>query len=219
MTRRTASLDTRARLGSPAAVRAVRPVASLLALASIASLVSACASSGSSVATGKAAPATVERTIVQSVDPGSNRSGSDMSLVRDMRPDVHDVAASPDVVWSALPLALSDLGLSGGPMVGQTRTFVTKGPRLRRVLNKVPLSRYLDCGTTSAGSPGAETYLIQLQITSTVVPNGSGAQLRSQVRAQGTATEGTSTGLIDCTSTGELEKRLAQAVDDHLKQP
>ena len=155
------------------------------------------------------------RTIVQT--PAT--AGADIELYRDTRRSAHLVTAPPADAWKALGAAYADVGLTGGgPAVGYERTFAAVIPTLRRQLNKVPLSRFLDCGTTATGQPGADTHAIRLQVTTVVEPDGTGARLRTQVLARATSVENSS-GAQDCASTGILEQRLAQAVDARLGSP
>jgi hypothetical protein len=189
----------------------MRPLASLAArlpgaLPTLA--LAACASAGGS------APVETTRTVVSAPAPGT----SDIELLRDTRLAIHRTPATPDKVWATLPAALADLGLSGGPQMGQARTYLASATGLRRQLNKVALSRYLDCGTTATGTAGADTHLIRLQVTSIVEPDGQGARMRTQVLARGTPTEGSS-GTIECATTGVLEARLGDALEARLRQP
>ncbi|WP_275834866.1 hypothetical protein [Roseisolibacter sp. H3M3-2] len=154
------------------------------------------------------------RTVVSSASPMTN----DIELMRDTRLVAHRSPATPDRMWATLPAALADLGLTGGPQAGQSRTYLASATGLRRQLNKVPLSRYLECGTTPSGAPGADVHLIRLQVTSIVEPDGQGSRLRTQVLARGTSVEG-STGTVDCATTGVLEARLAEALEMRLRQP
>ena len=160
----------------------------------------ACASGGAS---GSAAPVETTRTVITSASPTT----SDIELVKDTRLAVHRTTATPERVWAALPAALADLGLTGGPQTGQARTYLASVASIRRQLNKVPLSRYLECGTTPSGASGADTHLIRLQVTSIVEPDPQGARVRTQVLARATSIEG-SAGIIDCSTTGVLEARL-----------
>jgi len=190
--------------------RFVTPVPRLLrALPALA--LAACASGGAS---GSAAPVETTRTVITSASPTT----SDIELVKDTRLAVHRTTASPDKVWATLPAALADLGLSGGPQTGQTRTYLASVSSIRRQLNKVPLSRYLECGTTPSGASGADTHLIRLQVTSIVEPEGQGSRVRTQLLARATSIEG-SAGIIDCSTTGVLEARLGELLEARLRNP
>ncbi len=193
---------------------AVRPVASratpvLRVLPALA--LAACASGGASAAT---TPVESTRTVVSSTTPAM----PDIELTRDSRLAVHRTTATPERVWAALPAALADVGLTGGPQPGQARTYLASVPSVRRQLNKVALSRYLDCGTTASGERGADTHLIRLQVTNIVEPDPQGARLRVQVLARATSTEG-SGGTTDCSTTGVLESRIGEALEARLRNP
>lgn len=190
--------------------RFVTPVPRLVrALPALA--LAACASGGAS---GSAAPVETTRTVITSASPTT----SDIELVKDTRLAVHRTTATPDRVWAALPAALADLGLTGGPQTGQARTYLASVASIRRQLNKVPLSRYLECGTTPSGASGADTHLIRLQVTSIVEPDPQGARVRTQVLARATSIEG-SAGIIDCSTTGVLEARLGELLEARLRNP
>ena len=170
-----------------------------------------CASGGGSAS---AAPIESSRTVVSTPANAS----ADVELYRDTRLTAHVVKAPPADVWKALPVAYADLGLAGGPAIGQQQTYAAVLPSVRRQLNKVPLSRYLDCGTTASGSSGADVHMVRLQVSSIVEPQPSGTRVRTQVLARATSVENSS-GAMECSSTGVLEQRLAQAIDARLGTP
>ncbi|MGZ8379800.1 MAG: hypothetical protein ACXWZS_11550 [Gemmatirosa sp.] len=191
----------------PTVARATPVLRSLPALA-----LAACASASGGASANP--PVEQSRTIISSTTPMVN----DLELVRDNRLAVHRTTATPDKVWATLPGALADLGLGGGPLPGQARAWVASVPSVRRQLNKVLLSRYLECGTTSSGAPGADTHLIRLQVTSYVEPDGQGARVRTQVLARATSVEGAS-GMLDCSTTGVLEARIYELLEARLRNP
>jgi hypothetical protein len=171
-----------------------------------------CASGGGG---GGAAAVEQSRTIVSTPSSGA----PDLELYRDTRLVAHSVKAPPAEVWKAMPAAYADLGLVGGPARGQTQTFAAVLPSIRRQLDKVPLSKLLDCGTTPTGTPSADVHLVRLQVTTIVEPEGAtGTRLRTQVLARATSVEN-SNGAQECSSTGILEQRLAQAVDARVGAP
>ena len=142
----------------------------------------------------------------------------DITLYRDLRLVAHSVKAPPSDVWKALPAAYADLGLVGGPAIGQAQTYAAVIPSVRRQLGKVPLSRMLDCGTTPSGVPGADVHLVRLTVTTLVEPEGTGSRLRTQIVARATSVEN-SNGAQDCMSNGIMEQRLAAAIDARLGSP
>lgn len=192
--------------GRPAASRTApfRRALPVLALA-------ACASGGGAPAR---APVESTRTVVTSTAPAV----PDIELVKDTRLSVHRTTATPAQVWAALPAALADVGLTGAPQPGPGRSYVATIPSVRRQLNRVPLSRYLECGTTASGERGADTHIVRLQTTSIVEPDPPGARLRIQVLARATSVGG-SGGTTDCATTGVLESRIGEALESRLRNP
>jgi hypothetical protein len=189
--------------------RTLRRVALASCLASTVVILGCASSAGAG-----AAPVEQSRTVVST--PAS--AGADVELFRDNRLAAHVVKAPPADVWKALPVAYADIGLAGGPAIGQQQTFAAVIPSLRRRLDKIPLSRFLNCGTTPSGALGADEHLVRLQVTTIVEPQSTGTRLRTQVLARATSVEN-SNGPQECSSTGVLEQRLAQAVDARLGTP
>ena len=190
--------------------RSFRVVALLSCVASTLASVGCASAGGGSVVV----PLEQSRTVVSTPANASQ----DVEIYRDTRLAAHTVKAPPADVWKALPVAYADVGLSGGPAIGQQQTFAAVMPSVRRQLNKVQLSRYLDCGTTPSGSLGADVHMVRLQVTSIVEPQATGTRLRTQVLGRATSVEN-SNGAMDCSSTGVLEQRLAQALDARLGTP
>lgn len=183
---------------------APRPATGFLATAAVGALVAGCAS-------GVAASEGPSRTIVGS----STSTTSDVVLYRDGRAARERVPAAPAAVWALLPDVYAALGLPGAPALGRERTLVAQ-PRIRRVLNGVPLSRYLECGRTATGELSADVYTIQLTVMTSVEPDSGGSLLATQVRAIATAVSSANSP-VDCASTGTLEARLGEALAARMK--
>ena len=194
----------------------VRPARSVRAVALAAAVAATLASLGCASAGGSAGAAPIETTRTVVSTPAS--ASADVELYRDTRLAAHIVKAPPADVWKALPAVYADLGLTGGPAIGQQQTFAAVLPSVRRQLNKVSLSRYLDCGTTPSGALGADVHMVRLQVSSIVDPQPTGTRIRTQVLARATSVEN-SNGAMECSSTGVLEQRLAQAIDARLGTP
>lgn len=122
----------------------------------------------------------------------------------------HEVRGSMEAVWRVLPAVFDSLEIPVTDRQIATRTIGNSGVRLRGRLGDVSLSRYLDCGATSAG-PNAATYEVHFQLQ-TVVQAGARegtAQLNTIVQpmARPAAGEGE---WVTCTSTGTLEARILE---------
>jgi hypothetical protein len=118
--------------------------------------------------------------------------------------------STPEAVWDALPAAYESLGVPISAADPATRTLGNTGFNARRRLGSVPLVRYLDCGTTQGG-PSAETYDIRIVISSVVRPGEAATTLSTTVEAMGKPVA-FSGEYIRCSSTGQLETRIADAV-------
>ena len=88
--------------------------------------------------------------------------------------------------------------------------------RIRRQLGGVNLSRYIECGRSTQG-PNADVYFIVLSVET--VANGTEGQVLVQssinVTGEGTGNGGT---VVRCSTTGELERRVAERVATRLKK-
>ena len=110
---------------------------------------------------------------------------------------------------------ISVLEGKGNPVAATTldsRQRVVGNPSLkvRRRLGGVTLVKYLDCGYKD-GSPNAETYDIVLNLMSSVSgPTPTSATVSTRI--EGLATHPVFGSQAVCTTTGELEKRIAQMV-------
>lgn len=112
-------------------------------------------------------------------------------------------------LWAALPAGYAALGLPagvGGPAEGRS----VVGPlELRRGLKGVRVSRYLDCGAT-ASVANADRYAVTLHLDTRMEPAGASAtRLETRLHASARPME-TGGDRVPCTSTGLLERRLAE---------
>lgn len=112
-------------------------------------------------------------------------------------------------LWAALPAAYAALGLPAG-VGGQAEGRSVVGPlQLTRGLKGVRISRYLDCGAT-ASVPNADSYAVTLHLDTRLEPAGASAtRVETQLHASARPME-TGGDRISCTSTGLLERRLAE---------
>jgi hypothetical protein len=124
------------------------------------------------------------------------------------------VAAAPDKVFATLASVYDAFGVPVNTVLSDTRTVGARDARMPRRLGKVPLSQYLDCGTSAAGgAPLADSYAVIMTVLTRVAPTPDGtSNVVTQVAAQ--ARPITVAGnAVQCSSTGRLEgainKRLA----------
>jgi hypothetical protein len=120
------------------------------------------------------------------------------------------VLLSLDSAWAALPGAYAAVGLTGGGVIDEAaRQFGMAPTTLPRRLDNSPLSRFVDCGSTRL-IPNADTYAVRLQVSTQLVAEVTGVT-RVQTVVEGTARPREMSGNpVLCSSTGELERRIAR---------
>lgn len=123
--------------------------------------------------------------------------------------------APPDSVRALLPGVYAALGLDAGVVDPSSHAFGVRDAALHRRLADEPLSTFVDCGANPVGVPAADSYRVLLTAYTQVPQGSAGAEVRSTVTATATP-RGTSGTAVTCTSTGELEKRLAAAIRERL---
>ena len=139
--------------------------------------------------------------------------GGNIDLVSyaDDRPSSHVLQATPEQVWAVLPSVYDQLKVKPETVDASARLI---GNRRIVANGKIAGSRasdFLECGT-SVGGPIADSYQINLSLTTEVALGQAGmSELRTSV--QGTATQrGVSGAPVRCATTGRLEQRIANLV-------
>jgi len=177
-----------------------------LASISVLIIASACASSGSS-SLPPAAP--------QDVVTGTSRMrlpGNDGSAVR-------TIPFAPDRVWRALPAAFDSLGIPIGTLEPTTKTIGNSGFKLHGRLKNVPLSRYIDCGTSTQIGSNADSYEVNLSLLAEVRPADGGATKVTTTTAVVARPANFAQEYSQCSSRGVLETRLIDIVTARLQSP
>lgn len=178
-------------------------------------LLSACASqTGGTTLPPGSGPATVyENTRIAS------NGTSDASMDRDVQSTKFvssaTIAQPLDAVWGALPDIWAALGLTVDGISPKDHRLQSGIIRVRRQLGKVSLSRYVDCGRSTIG-PNADSYFIALKVETVLSGKDGAVVIQSALQATG---EGTGNGgqNMRCSSTGELENRIADRIATRLK--
>jgi len=140
----------------------------------------------------------------------SEDAGIETSVRSRPEPRTANVLLPLDSAWAALPGAYAAVGLTGGGVMDEAARRFGVGPTtLPRRLNDTPLSRFVDCGSTRF-IPNADTYAVRLQVSTQLVADETGVT-RVQTLVEGTARpREMSSNPVLCTSTGELERRIAR---------
>jgi len=171
-------------------------------------LLSACASSGPSVAS---RPDQTLRI------PSSNATGgSTITIAQTESPSQRIIPASAARIWDALPRVYQTLGLPITDRNADSRTIGTTSFKVRRRLGNVPLSRYIDCGSTQ-GSASADSYEVLLSLTTRLTPGASDSTEVSTTLDAMARPVFVSGEYINCGSTRALEKRFFDLLSVELR--
>jgi hypothetical protein len=124
---------------------------------------------------------------------------------------------TPDQVFAVLPAVYTDLGIPMSVNDVRSKTVGNSGWRTRRSIGKVPMQRYLDCGS-SGTLQNAETYQINMTIMTTVHPNQSGGSVVSTaITAVGKNPVTSSSADVRCATKGDLEIRIRDMVQKRIE--
>lgn len=179
------------------------------------SLLAGCAGSGGSTDTlPSAVPnATVSTERIVSSSGGAGVAVTTANLDNNIRLLSTGTAAQ---VWSVLPTVYEELGIPLTVKDDAKKMIGNEGWRTRRSIARVPMQRYLDCGR-SGTIENAETYAINLTIVTSVQPNPAGGSVVSTiVTAVGRNPVTSSMQDVRCVSTGDLELRIREMVQQKV---
>lgn len=144
-------------------------------------------------------PSQIDRVVVSS-DAGDVHSYEDVPRVS------VSVRAAPEAVLVALRGTYTELGIEeklSGPSTRKVgNSYFSKTSRL----GGVPLSRYIDCGSTMTG-PAADNYPVTMSLVSLVAPEGTGSKVETLFSARA-AGASSSSGSLSCRTRGTLEAQL-----------
>jgi hypothetical protein len=84
-----------------------------------------------------------------------------------------------------------------------------------RRIQKMPLSKYFNCGSELAG-PNADHYRLLLAVAAFVDSTSGGTRVRVSMAAGANDIEGSSKRPVNCASNGTLEELVGNLVTVHL---
>lgn len=150
-------------------------------------------------------PTTVQ---VQTPDAGT----INLAMVNEDRAESHILKGPIDQVWKMLPAVFGEMQLPVNLYVDKDHQIGTKGARFRGRIGKTRMAQYVTCGSDITGEDKANSYEVTLDVMSAVgaVENNQ-TNLLTRVTASGRPLA-TSGEPVRCTSTGLLERRIANAV-------
>lgn len=185
----------------------------LLLPAVLVSLTAACASGG-----GSSDPVPVAAPVVQTERIVTSSGGGGIAI-QGMNLDNNVRLLSTGTVaqvWSVIPAVYADLAIPLTVKDDTRKMIGNEGWRTRRQIGRVPMQRYLECGR-SGGIENAETYTISMTIITTVSANpDGGSTVATLVTATGRNPITSSTQEVRCASTGDLEIRIRDMVQQRV---
>ena len=125
------------------------------------------------------------------------------------------IAAPVAEVWTALAAAYEAVGIRVELVNSTALRMGNEALRVRRRVGDVPMVRLLSCGGT-IGAPNAETFDITLYVVSQLSPAGAGSTtLATAVQASGRSPNFGGND-VSCASTGAIERRIAELVQEKV---
>jgi hypothetical protein len=173
------------------------------------SLLGACGGSASSAAPSPVSSAPISRP----TGAGNMRvTASDPSTV-------HILPYQPDQVWRALPGVFDSLGIEVADLDPAKRMIGNTRFKVRGRLKNVPLSRYIDCGTSTQVGPNADSYDVSISLLAEVRPAESSGSTRLTAIFDALAKPGNfAQDYSQCSSKGALETRFIDILNARLKR-
>jgi hypothetical protein len=127
-----------------------------------------------------------------------------------------DIDAPPDDVFRTLRSAYDDLKIPVSDLSAKDRMVGNQQFKTRRRIAGVPMQNYLECGG-NPGQPNAETYDVAITVMSSVSVSRDGAStLTTRVQAIASDPGHGQVNQMRCSTTGELEARIAKMVREKV---
>jgi hypothetical protein len=142
-------------------------------------------------------------------------SGSQLSLDRINDQGRHAAVANGSIadVWRLLPLVLDSLGVTVATMNAATYDIGNTGFDVRRKLGAAVVSTYFDC--PAGGAMSLDLYVSLLVHLEAASPTTTNLLTTVTVKGKPITYSG---GWVNCSPTGLLEQRIADAVNARLKR-
>ena len=139
-------------------------------------------------------------------------TGGLVRLSQDSKSTSISLDAPAAKVWGVLPAVYRRLGITPERNEAATMTIGTQAYTQSRLDGKRTLE-WVRCGNQGAGPSSGGMLRTRFTILSVVRPAANDrADLVTTITGTATPVEGTSTGPISCTSTGDLEQRIRALV-------
>jgi hypothetical protein len=130
----------------------------------------------------------------------------------------HVVLFAPDQVWRMLPSVFDSLGVPVGTLDPAKRTMGNSGFKVRGRLKNVPLSRFIDCGSSTQIGPNADSYEVNLTLLAEVRPGEANASNVNLVFQAVARPANFAQQYSQCASRGVLESRFIDILNARLQR-
>ncbi len=118
-------------------------------------------------------------------------------------------------VWAVLPQVYEELGVQLAVHDSVSRRIGNTGFRPRR-LGDARLSQYLRCGTSITATPNADRYQVQVSLITRLSDSGDGGTTIATFLSATARPRDVGGSTVNCASTGRLEERVAEMVDERV---
>jgi hypothetical protein len=133
-------------------------------------------------------------------------------------PRVTPLGRPADDVYRLMPLVYDSLSIPKTWLDPKQFLISSQGFKIRARLGRTPLSKYIDCASTQIG-PNADSYDVFMTVTSKLIPNPNGTESTLNTTVEAAARPlSFNQDYTRCTSTGGLEKKVADLVKNLLTQ-
>ena len=138
----------------------------------------------------------------------------DFRIANDASADALPIRATPVAAWTALPGVYQALDIPVEHIDAAGRILGNQRHQARRRLGGEPMSTWFTCGSTLSG-PIANEYDLRIAVLSQVRPaeEPSASILSTRVEATARSRDGTSASEVACSTTGRLERRIAELLN------
>jgi hypothetical protein len=117
----------------------------------------------------------------------------------------------PDSAYTLLRAVYVKLAIPVAQQDASHRSIGNHGLKVRRELGGLGMEKILDCGD-KIGVPNAETWDIQMDISSYVTVDHGGSQLWTRIQALGNDPGLSGRNLTPCSTRGDLEAKIGTSV-------
>ena len=129
---------------------------------------------------------------------------------------MHTVPYAPDKVWRALPAVYDSLGIPVSTLDPAKRVIGNEAFKVRGRLKSTPLSRYIDCGSSTQIGPNADSYDVVLTLVTNVRPAEGGATTVNNTFSAVARPANFSQDYSQCSSRSTMETRFLTVLNSVL---